>query len=523
MTRIAFLLLAHQDPDSVIAQAECLTSSGDMVVIHFDRRAALRDYRAIRAALKDNPGVAFPQRRGSCGWGDWSLVAACLEMLRCGLESFPSATHFHLISGDCMPIKSAEYVRAHLDRADCDLIETVDFFEGGWIKTGLREERLIYRHWVNERRHPRLFYGNLALQQRLGLTRRLPEGLQIMIGSQWWCLRRKTVAALLELIARPPDLSRFFRRSWIPDETFFQSLVAHLVPRAERRSRSPTFLMFTDYGMPVTFYNDHHDLLLRQDFLFARKISREAQDLRRRLGDLWLAKGRDCPISNEGPKLFTFLTGQGRIGQRFAPPAWDGGNPAGEARRVRLILAKKWHQAKDLTRLIRDRSDIPVLDYVFDEIEAGLPDLGGIQTSLDKRRRHCPALIDLLFEEYGSDQLVLCLDPSAVALIRDLIAAGTELHILLMEDDFESCELQGHMRRVGLIDDGTPLAERAGLEPVLRREWRGEIEAIAALDLENVQRLAPVMDEARRARAIAAFLGLSDDLALRLAHDWLQA
>jgi hypothetical protein len=237
MIRIAFLLLAHQDPDSVISQAESLTSSGDMVVIHFDRRAALGDYRAIRAALRDNPGVAFPKHRRACGWGDWSLVAATLDMLRCAFENFPAATHFHLISGDCMPIKSSEYVRAYLGREDRDLIETVDFFEGDWIKTGLREERLIYRHWMNERRRPRLFYGSLAVQQRLGLTRRLPEGLQIMIGSQWWCLRRKTVAALLDLIAQRPDLLGFFRRSWIPDETFFQSLVAHLVPRGERLSR----------------------------------------------------------------------------------------------------------------------------------------------------------------------------------------------------------------------------------------------------------------------------------------------
>ena len=66
---------------------------------------------------------------------------------------------------------------------------------------------------------------------------------------------------------------RFFRTTWIPDETFFQTLVPHLVPEHEIRRRTLTFLMFTDYGMPVTFYNDHYDLLLSQDFLFARKIS----------------------------------------------------------------------------------------------------------------------------------------------------------------------------------------------------------------------------------------------------------
>ena len=105
-----------------------------------------------------------------------------------------------------------------------------------------------------------------------------------MIGSQWWCLRRATIEAILEFIRDRPDVIRFFRTTWIPDETFFQTLVRHLVPEAQIRSRSLTFLMFSDYGMPVTFYNDHFDMLLAQDFLFARKISPEATDLKTKLG-----------------------------------------------------------------------------------------------------------------------------------------------------------------------------------------------------------------------------------------------
>ena len=98
-----------------------------------------------------------------------------------------------------------------------------------------------------------------------------------MIGSQWWCLRRRTIEAILRMTRERRDVMRFFRTTWIPDETFFQTLVRHLVPDAEIRTRTLTFLMFTDYGMPVTFYNDHYDLLLGQDYLFARKISPEAQ------------------------------------------------------------------------------------------------------------------------------------------------------------------------------------------------------------------------------------------------------
>ncbi len=66
-------------------------------------------------------------------------------------------------------------------------------------------------------------------------------------------------------LGQRPDVMRFFRTTWIPDETFFQTLVRHLVPDREIENRTLTFLMFTDYGMPVTFYNDHYDLLLGQD------------------------------------------------------------------------------------------------------------------------------------------------------------------------------------------------------------------------------------------------------------------
>ena len=129
------------------------------------------------------------------------------------------------------------------------------------------------------------------IQKRLGLKRKIPEDLEIMIGSQWWCLRRRTVEWVLKFTHRRRDVMRFFATTWIPDETFFQTVVRHLVPEHEIQSRTLTFLMFSDYGMPVTFYNDHYDLLLSQDYLFARKISPDATELKRRLGVLYSSDG----------------------------------------------------------------------------------------------------------------------------------------------------------------------------------------------------------------------------------------
>ncbi len=517
MARIAFILLVHKDPRGVIDQARRLTASGDFVAIHFDRSAPPEHDTAIREALGGNSRVTFAARRLKCGWGEWSLVAATLEALQAAEQAFPQASHFYLLSGDCMPIKSAEYARAFLDAEDCDYIETCDFFESDWIKTGIREERLVYRHWFNERSQKALFYASMNWQKRLGLRRGLPEGLQMMIGSQWWCLRRQTVEAVLDLIRSRPQLIRFFKTTWIPDETFFQTLVAHVVPKNRIRSSSPTFLMFTDYGMPVTFYNDHYDLLLRQNFLFARKISAEALQLRARLGEIWQAKGVDFPISAEGPRLFTFLTGRGRIGRRFAPRFWEAESSLGRARVVHLIVAKKWHIAKRLTARIRETTPIPAVDYIFNEIDAGLPDMGGVASTVDKRQRHRRALVRLLFEQFESRHLVLCLDPSALSLISDFANDRAEVRILFIDTVFDDDYLRGHMGRVGLIAATTPDEVVRRLAPVVRDDLDHEAELLRDMGFARFETITPAAPQDRNALSLQRFLEVSPEIAQDLA------
>lgn len=172
-------LWTHKHPQVRVEQALRLAATGDHAVIHHDRSAPDGDCRLIRHALADDPAVAFAPGRFRCGWGEWSLVAVTLSALGEAERSFPEATHFYLLSGDCMPVRFAEYARAFLDRDSWDYIESFDFFESDWIKTGLRAERLVYRYWFDERRHKHLFYASMAAQ------RRLPPGIRMMIGSQW--------------------------------------------------------------------------------------------------------------------------------------------------------------------------------------------------------------------------------------------------------------------------------------------------------------------------------------------------
>ncbi|TCO74230.1 DUF5928 domain-containing protein [Rhodovulum euryhalinum] len=517
MARIAYILLCHKAPDEIIAQVGQLTAAGDLVAIHFDARAPVGEYLKIRAALDANPSVVFATRRVKCGWGEWSLVAATLAALKAAEAAFPRATHFYMLSGDCMPIKTAEYAHAFLDSEDADYIESLDFFESDWIKTGIKSERLVYRHMFNERRQPRLFYAALETQKRLGLTRTIPADLQVMIGSQWWCLRRRTVEAVLDFIAARPDVVRFFRRTWIPDETFFQTLVRHLVPGTEIRPRTLTFLMFSDYGMPVTFYNDHYDLLLAQDFLFARKISAEAQALKARLGTLYASTGVEFRLSNEGQSLYAFLTGRGREGRRFAPRFWEAETTLGRERELLIVTCKKWHVAKRLIARVRHCASLPAVAYLFNEEAADLPDLGGIQSTLEKRTRHRRALVRMLFDHFATDRLIICLDPGNIDLIQDFYADRSRTKMLEVQCGFSDHYLAGHARRVGLAGERTPAGVMARLLPTIRYDMAHESDRIRDAAFPGLFRIEEGRSPEENAAPLARFLSIPYDAAYEIA------
>jgi hypothetical protein len=518
MAKIAFILLCHKDPRAVIAQARRLTAPGDFVAIHFDRNASDAAHAEIVEALRDNPGVVFAPRRIRCGWGEWSLVEATLVTLRAAAAAFPKASHFYLVSGDCMPTKSARWMHDFLDEKDGDFIESFDFFTSGWIKTGFCEERLVYRHWFNERRRRRLFYAAFGLQKRLGLKRRIPADLQMMIGSQWWCLRRPTIEKVLGFIDRRRDVLRFFRTTWIPDESFFQTLVRHLVPEGEILNRTPTFLLFSDYGMPVTFYNDHYDLLVSQDCLFARKISADALQLKDRLGALFADEGARITISGEGRRLYDFLTGRGRIGQRFAPRFWERDATIGRERELMIVACKKWHVARRLLDKVSFHSNIPALEYIFDEDGPNLPDLGGIEEGLGKRARHRRALMRMLFDYYETDQMIVCLDPANLDLVQDFYADRSTTRLLEIECTFSDAYLVGHARRVGLAGETTPEETLERLLPTIRNDVILESDRLRDARFPGYYRMRERADAEENAAALAGFLPLKPEIARDIAE-----
>ena len=59
VSKIAYILLCHKDPDAIIAQAEALASAGDYVAIHFDANAPQTEWDALREGVRDIAGIVL--------------------------------------------------------------------------------------------------------------------------------------------------------------------------------------------------------------------------------------------------------------------------------------------------------------------------------------------------------------------------------------------------------------------------------------------------------------------------------
>ncbi len=273
---LAIAILADRHPDRVGQLAAYLAKSGVKVCIHVDRNCADADSHALRRRLHPFRNVIF-SKRIACGWGQFSLVEAELQMCREILDKWDSVTHVQLISGDSLPVRPLARLHQHLEiHPDVDFIESVAAFENNWIVGGLGIERFTLRFPFSWKKQRRRFDLWVSLQRKLRLARRIPADLQPHIGSQWWCLTRKTIEAILN----DPDKPRYdayFRKSWIPDESYFQTLVRKHARKIE--SHSLMYSHFDHQGKPVIYYDDHTDMLAALDAFFARKIWPGADEL----------------------------------------------------------------------------------------------------------------------------------------------------------------------------------------------------------------------------------------------------
>lgn len=332
---VGVVMLVHTAFDRAEQVARHWSAAGCPVVIHVDKAVKRDRYDRFAQGLADVETVLFSKRH-RCEWGTWGLVAASQDASELMLTRFAEVRHVYLASGSCLPLRPVEELIDYLaDRPRTDFIESATTADVPWTVGGLDEERFTLHFPFSWRRNRYLFDAFVDLQRRVGYRRKLPNGIVPHMGSQWWCLTRQTLSAILQ----DPDRGKYdtyFRRVWIPDESYFQTLARLYSTKIE--SRSLTLSKFDFQGKPHIFYDDHLQLLRRSDCFVARKIWPHAG----RLYDAFLtdpnrAMSRQEPNPGKIDRIFAKAVERrtrGRPGlfmqSRYPNLGWENGMTAGK-------------------------------------------------------------------------------------------------------------------------------------------------------------------------------------------------
>ncbi|MBK4214441.1 glycosyl transferase [Paracoccus caeni] len=274
--RLGVILLCHSDLDIATRMARVWSDGGASVAIHVDAKVSERQLARMKADLAGLDRIIFTPRI-RCSWGRFSLVRATQNAATSLLQQFPETTHVFLASGTCLPLRPISDLTAFLAEAPSrDHIESVNAYDVGWTIGGLNEERFTLYFPFDWRKRRRLFDWFTDWQRRRKIKRRIPAGIWPHLGSQWWCLTATTLRAILD-DPRRDEFDRYFRLSWIPDESYFQTLARRHSNKIE--SRSLTLSKFDHTGRPYQLYDDHIPALAGSRCFVARKVWPGAQRL----------------------------------------------------------------------------------------------------------------------------------------------------------------------------------------------------------------------------------------------------
>jgi hypothetical protein len=238
--RIAYLILAHTAPSHLRRLVGALDSVNAAFFIHVDRKSDAEVFH--RVICGEN--IRFIDDRIPVYLGEFSMVRATINLMEEALSrQSPLPDYLCLISGSDYPLRSTEYIEEFFSRnKGTEFISTVPI---PCETVGKPLERV--QHYRFETHGTSKFRRRAALALNRYVAPRMRRDHQRVLGdlkpyagSQWWALSRNACSFILSFIKQRSDIVRFFRNVPIPDESFFQTILANS-PFSQCLSRNLTF------------------------------------------------------------------------------------------------------------------------------------------------------------------------------------------------------------------------------------------------------------------------------------------
>lgn len=303
---ICYLILAHNAPDMLKRSISRLADTGSYFYIHIDKKS---DIEPFKEALKDFGNIRFVDndKRVKAVWGTANALQGVVECMKLAAREHTDG-YTILMSGTDYPIRSKEYIRSFItENADTIFVDATQMPTPFWHQGGMDR---INRHWFNLGDRNFVYINPYKLNEHQlqnymtilsSKPALIPQAVCLWFvkrkcpianfvhygGSLWFGAPLFSIKTLLSYLDEHPEYLKFHKRSKMPDEIAFNSLLM-LDKQAKIVTNTTLRFIEWDYNkkeQPTTFTIDDKDTLIEalkvKENLLARKFSleRDAQIL----------------------------------------------------------------------------------------------------------------------------------------------------------------------------------------------------------------------------------------------------
>ena len=269
-----YLILAHNHPAQLERLISVLRRPGAHFVVHIDAKSPIEEFQLRLGALAD---VSLVPERIAVNWAGWSQIEATLSLIRHALERAPESRRLTLLSGSCYPIAGNAQL-ATLDDKPGQFIGARRISPADPSYERIRRYYLPDHPALNPRVKHETAKANAPLRRYVwSFLKTLPDQAPLPLpyfkGSQWWSLTRDAAQHVLSFAERETGIVQTFRYSWVPDESFIQTVLqaSPFAPRIRPR------LHYVDFsrasiasGKILTL--DHLPAIRESGRMFVRKV-----------------------------------------------------------------------------------------------------------------------------------------------------------------------------------------------------------------------------------------------------------
>ncbi|KAA6431534.1 beta-1,6-N-acetylglucosaminyltransferase [Dyadobacter flavalbus] len=262
--KIAHLILAHSQPAQLERLIDSLQHENAYFFIHIDRKVKSSHFSFLASRNR----VFLISNRERVRWGAYSMVQATLNGFLAIAGSGIAIDVVNLLSGSDYPLKSAEEIHDFFAKNPDKNFMEYRFIPEEWKEA---ETRFTEYHLTNYH-----FRGKTMLQRWMNKffpARKMPDLLVPVGKSQWLSITMEAVQFILNYLDEHPEVVRFFKLTWAPDEIIFQTILYNSTFRSKLINNNLRYIDWSaGNASPKTLDYEDVDKLLASRALFARKF-----------------------------------------------------------------------------------------------------------------------------------------------------------------------------------------------------------------------------------------------------------